>query len=354
MMVEMPCIALAAGGTPGHIVPALALADEMAARGWEAVFVGTRRGSGAAILRGTPYEHAIIPGEPYQREGLGGRLRALGELAPSAIAARKLLRDRDVDAVVGFGGYASIGPLLAARSLGIPTALLEPNAVPGLANRYLGRFVDRIYLGATSFCPAPLARKALRTGIPIRREVLEARTEIAPTPGRHRIVVLGDTNGTRFMSEQVPLLLNALKTPVEVVHQGEPPVAYAATIPVRRAAFLGGREIYEHCDLLISRAGAGTLAEIAALGIPALVVPLAEAAEDHQTGNARIFAERRAALVAPQHGWKVDELAPAVDALLTDRGARDAMRARSRSLAAPDAARRIADDLAMRLGASRT
>ncbi len=349
----MPRIALAAGGTPGHIVPALALAEEMAERGWEAVFVGTRRGSGDAILRATAYGHEIIPGEPYQREGLVGRLRAVAMVGRSVVAARTRLRDRRIDAVVGFGGYASIGPLLAARTLGIPTALLEPNAVLGLANRFLARFVDRIYLGAASSCPPRLEGKALHTGIPTRREVLEAHTGTSREAERRRIVVLGDTNGTRFMSEQIPLLLNALTTPVEVVHQGEPPIDYAASIPVRRAAFLAGREIYGGCDLLIARAGAGTLAEIAALGIPALVVPLAEAAEDHQTRNARIFEERRAAIVASQSAWSAGDLARAIDALLTDRDAREAMCARARSLAAPDAARRIADDLATRLGASR-
>ncbi|HUP50593.1 MAG TPA: glycosyltransferase [Thermoanaerobaculia bacterium] len=299
----MKRIVLAAGGTAGHVYPAIAVAEELQRRGVDVLFAGTADGLERELLRGHPLE--ILPGLPFQRRALAGRAVALLAVPASVLAARRLLRRGGAAAVVGFGGYASVGPVLAARTLGIPAAILEPNAVLGMANRFLARFADRIYIGAFTRCDAPAAR---RTGLPLRRQILDAAARTI------------STNGARVLLFDDALAPDGVK----VLRPGDAPSIADA---------------YRSCELVIARAGAGTLAEISLLGLPAIVVPLREAAEDHQWLNAEAYRERGAAIVASS------VTAEMVLGLLDSPEERERLGRAAAALAAPNAARDLVDDL---------
>ena len=280
----MTRFALATGGTAGHIYPALAVAEELERRGAEVVLVRT--------------------GRPFQRQSLFGKARAILAVGPAVTSSRRVLRAQQIDAVFGFGGFAAIGPILAARSLGIWCAILEPNAALGMANRLLVRHVDRIYTGALSQFES---EKARRVGLPVRKEIVAAAARRSPPDNRVRILRFDDS---------LPLDLDA-----EIINREAIASAYA------------------NCDLVVCRGGAGTLAEIAICGLPAVVVPLRSAAEDHQMRNATVYAERGAAVVADERG-----VTAAVASLMSNQEQRRTIGEKARSLAMPNAARDLVDD----------
>ena len=272
----MTRFALAAGGTAGHIYPALAVAQELERRGAAAVLVRT--------------------GRPFQRMSFVGKARAILAIVPAFFSSRRLLRAKKIDAVIGFGGFAAVGPVLAARSLGIWCAILEPNAVLGMANRLLSRFANRIYTGALSQFES---RKTRRVGLPVRMEIIAAAARRSAARDRLRILRLDD----------------ALQVHDNIAD------AYAA------------------CDLVVCRAGAGTLAESAVFGLPAVIVPLRTAAEDHQMRNARVYADRGAAVVTDESG-----VTDAVARLLANEQERRSIGEKARLMALPNAARDLVDD----------
>lgn len=304
--MNVPHILLAAGGTAGHVHPAVAVAEEMRRRGWIVSFAGTARGSEREILRRHGDEPHLLTAAPFHRVTPAGRALALMLVPVSVLSAAMLLRRLRIDGVIGFGGYASIGPVLAARMLRRFSAIVEPNVDFGMANRMLRRFADRVYAGLHTE-----ARDAnvLRTGTIIRSAVRQ------PLPPR----VVAST-------ERVFLIGSGLSSePID-----DPWPRYAAA------------------DLIVCRGGAGTLAEVAAVGRAAIIVPLADAAEDHQSRNAMLWSARGAAVVMTEAEWAAhgrDE----VDRLLRDEAAREAMAARARELAVYDAAERIVDDIAAQL-----
>jgi UDP-N-acetylglucosamine--N-acetylmuramyl-(pentapeptide) pyrophosphoryl-undecaprenol N-acetylglucosamine transferase len=337
-------VALAAGGTAGHVYPALAVAEEMRRRGWEVTFVGTPRGREDKLIRRAGFQPVLLPGAPYHRTNWLGRAASIAGIPLAVAASSAFLRRRRIDAVIGFGGYASVGPVLAARLLGRWSAILEPNADMGKANRLLVRGVDRIYIaGHTDAGHAPSA-VLRRVGTPMRAEFAGA----APAPesnARKCILVFGD----EFLNAHIPAVINAVSraVTVDVVHQGARIANYESSIPVRYADHFDDvwRE-YAAADLVISRAGAGTLAEIASVGRAALIVPLRTAAEDHQTRNAALWQERDAAVVVSEQRWDSAQVADRLATLLADDAARAAMAARAHEIFVPGATARLVDDVA--------
>jgi UDP-N-acetylglucosamine--N-acetylmuramyl-(pentapeptide) pyrophosphoryl-undecaprenol N-acetylglucosamine transferase len=298
--------ALATGGTAGHIYPAVAVAEELRRRGIEVLFLGTMVGWERELLESAAYRIERLPGRPFQRTSLLGKVRALLAIAPAVLAARRLLRANKIDAVIGFGGYAAVGPILAARSLGIWNAILEPNTVLGMANRMLARFANRIYTGALT---QSHSSKSVRVGLPVRSEIIAASSRRAASHNA-RLRVLRFDDGL------------SLNVDAEVIRPGEDvAAAYAA------------------CDLVVGRAGAGTLAEVSICGLPEVIVPMREAAEDHQTRNARIYEERGAAVVTDEH-----HLGDAVSFLLSNESERRAIGDRARMMAMPGAGRDLVSD----------
>ena len=300
-------VALAAGGTAGHVYPAVAVAHELRRLGHDCLFLGsTAAGRERDIVVDDRLE--LLPSRPYQRTTPFGKVAALAAMPVAIAAAARILRRERIDAVIGFGGYASVGPVLAARMLGRTTAILEPNAVLGMANRLLAPFADRIYTGMITHCDSAKAR---RVGLPVRREIVEAARERTAHNGRPRVFLFD--HELRIEAAGIHL--------IEATNVGH--VA----------------EGYGLCDVVVARAGAGTFAEIAVCGLPAIIVPL-DAAEDHQTRNADRYARAGAAIVTD-----ANSVAARLQELLADEERRLAMGRCAAALAAPDAARHLVTDL---------
>ncbi len=337
--------------------PALALAEALRTGGGREVrFVGTRHGLEWRLLDSCGVPLALVPGGPWQhRSPLGKGLAAAAALA-GLLAARRLLRHWQPDAVIGFGGYASVGTVLAGRSLGAWTAIVEGNVGLGLANRLLARRVDRLYTAAATCLPPALEARACRCGLPLRAAILTAaaRSRAAGPGERRRVLVLADPAHSDFLDRRAPELLAAVAARgmrLSVHHQ----TAGAAVTAVSER--YGGLDAvvtgylddialaYAAADLVVCRAGANSLAELAACGLPALLVPLSRAAEGHQDRNAAAYEAAGAALVTAEMDWDCDTLAARVATVLADQGAWSAMSARARAQAAPDAAAALLVDV---------
>lgn len=346
-------IALAAGGTAGHVTPALAVAAAYRARHAAAriSFLGSAAGFERALIEAHGYEAAMLPAAPLRRVSRWHQVRALGELAAGVRRGRAALRGSGVQLVLGFGGYASAGAVLAARSLGLPTLVHEANVKPGLANRILFHLADCVLLG---WPPRRETERIRWTGTPIRAAVAALHTAPRRTPerGRVRLFVCGGSQGSAFLNRHVPELAVALARAgrtVEVWHQGgrhpldDTGRAYAAAgIAARLEPHVADVvAAYRWADLAVSCAGAATLAELAATGLPALLVPLAAAADDHQADNAAAFAAATGVPWTRERDWNAAALAARLGALLDDALAWQALVTRTRSAARLDAADRV-------------
>jgi UDP-N-acetylglucosamine--N-acetylmuramyl-(pentapeptide) pyrophosphoryl-undecaprenol N-acetylglucosamine transferase len=357
---------LAAGGTGGHLFPAEALAMELLAEGSEVHLVSDARAEGFAGRFPQIVTHHVRAAQ------LGGgaahAAHAIGELAIGTLQARRLLRRLSPACVIGFGGYASIPTMLAAVSLALPTVLHEQNAVLGRANRLLAPRVRRI---ATGF-PSPVGLRAAdrprasRIGNPVRPAVLAlARTKYrAPQRGGAiELLVLGGSQGARIMSEAVPPALAALparlREMLRVSHQARPedlPDAEAIYRKNRIQAevqsfFTDVPERLARAQLAICRAGASTLAELAVVGRPAVLIPYLYATDDHQAANARAFAQAGAGWVIAQPELRPDTFALYLENLLGDFTAMSDAAQQASDFGRPDAARHLAQ-LAIELGLS--
>ncbi len=360
-------VLLAGGGSGGHVFPALAVADELAGRGWRVDFTGDPAGMEAKLVgeRGWPFHplHAL----PLVGRGLLDRLRSVVTLGRSTVAARRLILRLGVTVVVGTGGYVSAPAVLGAALARRPALLVEPNAVPGVANRWLSRWARE---AAVAFDGAGhgLACPATVTGVPVRAEF--ARLGEAPADGPLRLLVVGGSQGAAQLNRSVPAALGRLAAagalpPLRVLHQAgagkvaETAAAYAAAgLPVAAADDrddAGGAVAVQVVDFVpdmprrlgaahavVSRAGAITTAEICTAGRAAVLVPLTLAGA-HQVDNARALAAAGAALVLPSGELTAERLAAALGDLLADRDRLAAMAGAARALARPRAAAAIAD-----------
>lgn len=352
-------VLLAAGGTGGHVFPAEALAAELLARGYPVALVTDHRiAAPAGALGGVPV-HRIAAGGIAGR-GLGARARAVAELGIGYLQSRRLLHGLRPRAVIGFGSYASLPPMLAATGLGIPTALHEQNGVLGRANRMLAPRVTRI---ATSFAHVARLRpafsgKVVRTGMPVRTGILARRDDPYQAPaegGPIRILVLGGSQGARVLSEVVPAALAALpaglRARLAVAEQcrsediDQVRAAYRDSgIATELATFFDDvPDRLSAAHLVISRAGASTTAELTAIGRPAILVPYLFAIDDHQTANARAVEEAGGAWVMPQPAFTAAALGDRLAGLLAMPEALARAAACARAAGVPDAAARLAD-----------
>ncbi|MGH9383833.1 MAG: undecaprenyldiphospho-muramoylpentapeptide beta-N-acetylglucosaminyltransferase [Vicinamibacterales bacterium] len=351
-------VLIAGGGTGGHLYPGIAVARELLRRDGSTVvsFVGTASGIEARIVprEGFPLEVIRVAG--LKRKSLIQRARGCLLLPLAAIDAWRVISRRRPDVVIGVGGFAS-GPALGIAALrGVPTLVLEQNAVPGLTNRLLAPLVRA---AAVNFQEALryFPKTGFVAGNPVRSEFLSITeaNEAHDTP-RHaaRVLIVGGSQGAHAinvaMVEAAPRLA-AAGVRVEITHQsGERDldlvrVAYErAGLVARVEAFL--YEIHREmkaADLVICRAGATTLAEVSASGRAAILVPLPTATDDHQRRNAAVFAAAGAALVIDERELDAERLAGAIAGLVGDRQRREQMGHAARRLARPDAAERIVD-----------
>jgi UDP-N-acetylglucosamine--N-acetylmuramyl-(pentapeptide) pyrophosphoryl-undecaprenol N-acetylglucosamine transferase len=352
-----PTFVLAAGGTGGHLFPAQALAGQLVGRGATVCLATDRRADAfGAEVRGVDIREICagrLGGGPF-RSAYGIAMMAVG-----LVQARRLLRRLAPDAVIGFGGYPSVPTMLAATQLGLASVIHEQNAVLGRANRLLARRVSAIATGfaeTAGLLPADRAR-AVHTGNPVRPAIRAvARVDYRPPRAGSQIelLILGGSQGARIFSDIVPPALGALppalRTALRVSQQARPEdrarvsaELAAAGIAAEVAGFFTDvPERLARAQLVICRAGASTVAELAASGRPAILVPYPYATDDHQAANARAFVTAGAGWLVPQSGLS----APMMARLLTERLADGAglahAAARARSFAPDDAVERLA------------
>jgi UDP-N-acetylglucosamine--N-acetylmuramyl-(pentapeptide) pyrophosphoryl-undecaprenol N-acetylglucosamine transferase len=347
---------LAAGGTGGHLFPAQALAERLVRRGAAVCLVTDRRADAfAAQLPGTEIREiraGRLGGGPLQ-SALGVAAMAVG-----LVQARRLLRRLAPQAVVGFGGYPSVPTMLAAVQLGLPTVIHEQNAVLGRANRLLAARVRRIATGFTETAGLrrPDRSRAAYTGNPVRPAIAAVagsgyRPPRAGSP--LDLLITGGSQGARIFADIVPSALAglpaALRAALHVSQQARPEDCARVTAQLEAAGiaaevssfFTDVPERLARAQLVICRAGASTVAELAAIGRPALLVPYPHATDDHQTANARAFADAGAGWVVPQSGLSPALLTAILAERLTDvSGLADAA-AQARRFACDDAAERL-------------
>jgi len=338
---------IAAGGTGGHIFPGIALAREIRARRPDApiVFVGAGHGLEAKLVPEAGFELSIVRASGFAGKSHARQLGALARLPLGLLDSLRLLRRHRARAVAGVGGYVTVPVLLAARLLGVPTLIHDSNAMPGLANRLLNRFATRTAVGLAA-ANSYLARPGVVTGTPARPEFFSI-PPLDPRAATRRLLVFGGSQGAVVLNRALEEALPELTAKgVEVIHQtGEKHFSNAKETPgVRRAPFLS--RLYEElawADLVVSRAGALTLAELAAAGRAAILVPFGSATHGHQLENARAFAAAGAAVFIEEEDLSGRSLAEAVLRLLADRTLLSRMGEAARTFARPDAARLLAE-----------
>jgi len=345
-------ILIAAGGTGGHIFPGLAVAEEMAARvpGVRVEFVGSTAPLGLErrLVPGAGLRLHLLPVLPLNTASLVARLRGLALLPLGFLKALGLLLKTRPRVVLGIGGYASGPIVLMASLLRIPTVLLEPNAIPGFTNRVLKPFVRQAACAFESTLPR-FGSKGVLTGNPVRAsfKAVAAKTHQPPL----QLLCFGGSQGSRVLSEALVKALPSLpgEEALRIVHQTGP-AQHASVEEAYRAAGRRARvvpfienmsEAFADADLVLCRAGATTLAELTVAGKAAILVPLATAAEDHQTSNARALEAQGAAVMLSEKD--LGTLGAVVSGLVADPERVRSLEARARALGRPEAAARVAD-----------
>lgn len=356
-MADGPII-LAAGGTGGHMFPAEALARTLNARGHRVILVTDRRGK--AFGNNLPDVQVERIRAATAAPGILAKLRMVVELVLGTAQARSLLRDLKPALVVGFGGYPSLPTVFAAQSAGIPTLLHEQNAVLGRANRLLAGKARMI---CTSFpqvagLPATDGRRILRTGNPVRPDILALRDAPFPTPipgGSFNLLITGGSQGAAIFGEVLPraveMLPEDLRYRLKIVQQAREEnieaarTAYAQMgVEAELATFFRDMPArLAACHMMIARSGAGTVAELSVVGRPSLLVPYQYAMDDHQTANARSLAEAGGAWILPQPEFTPVTVAEKLRAFLADPSQLTGAAKAAAAWAIPDAADRLAD-----------
>jgi UDP-N-acetylglucosamine--N-acetylmuramyl-(pentapeptide) pyrophosphoryl-undecaprenol N-acetylglucosamine transferase len=347
---------IAGGGTGGHLFPGVAVAEELRAREPDAPvrFVGTERGIEARVLPSLGWDLRLITVSGLKTVGALGALRGALRIPGALWQSRRVIREFRPDVVLGVGGYASGPVVLMARAMGIPTAICEQNSIPGLTNKILGRVVRAVFLAFEESRRFFAPRKVVLSGNPVRRGLLAAFAEPAParapTP---RVFVCGGSQGATRVNELASeaLVQVAATRPLTVVHQtGKADVErirarYAeAGVAAEVHAFIDQVAAqYLAADVIVSRAGATTVAELAIAGRPAILVPYPFAADNHQELNAREMAEAGAARMYRQAELTAEQLAGALEELLADDARRAQMGSAMKALARPGAAATVVD-----------
>jgi UDP-N-acetylglucosamine--N-acetylmuramyl-(pentapeptide) pyrophosphoryl-undecaprenol N-acetylglucosamine transferase len=345
---------LAGGGTGGHVIPALAIANELKkSYGAEVLFIGTARGIENRLVPAAGYELRLVQVGALKNVSLMTRAKTAFDLPRAVWDASRMLNEFAPDVVIGVGGYASGPAMLAAVVKHIPTLAFEPNVVPGFANRVVARFVSgaAVHFEET----AKYFRHAEVTGVPVRQAFFEIPAERGGTP---TLLVFGGSQGAHAINEAMIRCLPELRRQapgIHIIHQtGERDYndALAAYKHLSESAASFTFEVFKfiedmpaafaRADLVVCRSGASTVAEIAAAGKPAVFVPFPRAADDHQRVNAEALERAGAAVVVEESKLDGVWLAETIAALLQDSSRLQKMSAAARGMAHPNAARDIA------------
>jgi UDP-N-acetylglucosamine--N-acetylmuramyl-(pentapeptide) pyrophosphoryl-undecaprenol N-acetylglucosamine transferase len=351
---------IAGGGTGGHIFPGIAVADDFMARNEDAevMFIGTEKGLEARVIPKEGYQIKFIKAEGVLGKSLFKKVGAFFKMFESVFASKAMLREAEPDVVVGTGGYVSVAPVVAARLLSLPVLILEQNLVPGFANRMLSKVADAVavtYHESMSFFPRA---KTYLTGNPIRPAITQGKREAAIElfkldPEKTTVLVIGGSAGAASINNAMLSALNHMldmKEEVQFLHQTGEPDYEGVRKAYRKLEFNAMvapfvyqmAEAYAAADLVISRAGATTLAELTALGKPSIIIPYPYAA-GHQEFNARKLLETGAAVMCVERDLTGEKLAVQVKDLCASEEKRKEMSKQAKALGRPDATSKVVD-----------
>ena len=343
-----------AAGTGGHVFPALAVAQELQQQGYQVSWLATPAGMENRLLKNHQIPIYQIDIQGVRGNGLLRKVLAPFKILKATLSAMRYMKQLNVDAVAGFGGYVAGPGGLAARALGIPVIIHEQNAIAGFTNTQLSRVAKTVCQAFPNTFAAQ--DKIVTTGNPVRKEI----TEILNPSWRYqerekaglplRVLIVGGSLGAQALNECVPEALQQLNVPLSVYHQcgqkhAEATQARYANAPdqlqVEVQPFIEDMaQAYSTADLIICRAGALTVTEIATAGVAAVFVPLPSAVDDHQTANAKFLANSAAAKICPQASMSAESLA-ALLAPLMNRQLLSEMAVKARQQAQPDATQHV-------------
>ncbi len=355
-------VLITVGGTGGHIYPALAIAEELCQRmDAEVVLVGTGRPLEERILGDRPYRYVVLPARPFGMRRPGQAVAFLWSVVRSLFQSIILLRRERPCVVVGTGGYVSVPPVVAARLLMIPTLVHEQNVIPGRATRLVAPLAQEVHLTfSQSSRYLRCTRGCLVSGNPLRKDIGKVSQEegirrLGLEAGRMTVLVMGGSRGARAINQVMVEVLGQLspRWPVQVLVQcGAEDVSWmreaarSSVVPVRVVDFIDEMSAaYAASDLVIARAGATTVAELAAVRRASILIPYPFATEGHQEVNARYLEGLGAARVIIQDNLTGRSLSREIEYLLEHEELRRKMGERAGSVHQPDAARRISDGI---------
>jgi len=337
---------LAASGTGGHLFPGIAVAEAAQREaGAEVLFVGTASGMEKDVIPRLGFRLRLIPGEQLRGRNWGGMIRALWEALRGLKAAWNVVREFAPDLIFSIGGYASGPTVLVGWAKRVPCVLLEPNVIPGLTNRLLGRLATKVCVGfprAVRFFPA---RKAVCTGNPVRWNSPAPHRYSSTRASEFTLLIFGGSAGARRLNQIVPQAVALLGKNLKVIHQTgkteyeEVNAAYVRLgLNAAVISFIDNmQEVYTAADLVVCRAGAMTLAELTALGKPAVLIPYPYAVDDHQRANAEVLVQAGAARMILDVELTSEHLSEVVKILMEDRRQLEAMSHAAFALGRPDA-----------------
>jgi UDP-N-acetylglucosamine--N-acetylmuramyl-(pentapeptide) pyrophosphoryl-undecaprenol N-acetylglucosamine transferase len=338
-----------AGGTGGHVYPAVAVADHLRGEDWNIVWLATEGGMENRLIAGKDYAVEVIRMRGVRGKGLLQKLLAPGRVFVACMQSFKALRARKPDVVLGMGGFAAFPGGLMAWLLRYPLVIHEQNSIAGLTNRVLSHFARKVLAAF----PSAFGDHADLVGNPVRAEIAAVPSpeqRFANRIGPLRVLVVGGSLGAQILNETVPQALALLPENAypEVIHQaGEKHIAALnehyrkANVHAETRAFIEDMAAtYAWADLVICRAGAITIAELSAAGVASVLVPFPQAVDDHQTFNARYLADNDAAILLPQHEMTPEKLARQLQEF--DREKLFAMAQRARALGKPQATAAVA------------
>ncbi len=346
-------LVITGGGTGGHLFPGIAVAQAMMLRlpGARVIFIGTGRAVDQNAMAQYGFASRAVPCGALKGGSLTAKLKTMLQLPWSLLEAWRLLRSIRPNLVLGVGGYVTGPVVLAAKILGVATCIHEQNSVPGLANRWLGAIVDRVFVSIPGSECYFNTERCLLSGNPLRREILDLAQQAAqvscPT-----LLVLGGSQGAHRLNTLLPEALSDighLPPGFKVIHQtgrdDEATVRKAYQqigVEAEVAAFFTDMAgVYRQAGLVVSRAGATTLAELTALGKPSILVPFPFAADDHQQKNAEALVAVGAARMLLEEGLSAKALGREIAAIMNDQRQRQQMRQAALGLARPEAVETI-------------
>ncbi|MEC8066352.1 MAG: undecaprenyldiphospho-muramoylpentapeptide beta-N-acetylglucosaminyltransferase [Pseudomonadota bacterium] len=350
-------VIIAAGASGGHLFPAMAVADQLKEKGYECLFIG-RAGQFSGIIKDAGYPLHDLPASPWNVKNPIKKIKAVFNLLRAFVAAFRLIHQHNASVVFGTGGYATVASILAAKLAGVPTIVHEQNVLPGRANRFLSKWVDRVCLTYESSRHYLKFRDGVMTvtGNPIRKKVLAVKDEVRKDDGHFRIVIVGGSQGAKILSDVVPntirLLPYEIKKNIEIVQQCRAEdvnrveaLYHAEDVQFTVQSFFEDLESHiKQCHLVIARSGASTINEVSILGRAAIYVPL-RLADGHQLQNAKVMENAGAAIVMEQNNFTPEKLASKIVELYEDGVYLTKMEKAAQQMAQIDAAEKISIEI---------